>query len=220
MRRTFAIIAGVALLLVGCTAPPAATPTTTSTGSPVPLDKACVYNNTGNAARPVSPPPVADVPTSGTVAFTMTMTAGVVNMTFDRAKAPCAVYSFESLVAQGYFDNINCHRLVPGFVLQCGAPTGGANDGPGYRFDDELTGHETYPRGTVAMANSGPNTNGSQFFIVLADANLPPSYDLLGTVSPESMSVIDAIAAKGVDPNDPAGILPAWGNHIDTITVG
>jgi len=68
------------------------------------------------------------------------------------------------------------------------------------------------------MANAGPNTNGSQFFIVLADAQLPPSYDVLGTVDKATMSVVDAIAAAGVDPSDSGGIKPAWGAHIESVT--
>jgi len=154
----------------------------------------------------------------------MSMTAGDVVMTFDRANAPCAVNSFASLVAQSYFDNTDCHRLALNFVLQCGDPSGTGRGGPGYSFADELTGNETYPRGTVAMANAGPNTNGSQFFIVLADAKLPASYDVLGTVSADSMQVVDAIAAKGLDPNAPISNgndgKPLWGAHIDTVTAG
>jgi len=153
----------------------------------------------------------------------MNLTAGAVDMTFDRSGAPCAVNSFVSLAKQTYFDNTDCHRLVIGFVLQCGDPTGTGMGGPGYSFADELTGKETYSRCTVAMANAGPNTNGSQFFIVLADAQLPPSYDVLGTVSASSMAVVDAIAAKGYDPSKPSdpqqGGWPAWGGHINTVTV-
>ena len=182
---------------------------------------ACQYLPSGQAAKPVNPPSTADVAQTGTVAFTMHLTAGDVLITLDRAKAPCAVNSFASLVAQTYYDNTDCHRLVQGFVLQCGDPTGTGTGGPGYSYADELTGKETYSRGTVAMANAGPDTNGSQFFIVLADAQLPPSYDVLGSVSPESMTVIDAIAAKGYDPNHPVtsqGGWPAGGAHIDSIT--
>ena len=196
--------------------PTVPTPTTTPSAA-----DACQYLPSGQAAKPVDLPPTADVLQTGTVTFTMHLTAGDVAMTFDRAKAPCAVNSFASLVLQTYFDNTDCHRLVQGFVLQCGDPTATGTGGPGYSFADELTGSETYSRGTVAMANAGPNTNGSQFFIVLADSNLPPSYDVLGSVSPESMTVIDAIAAKGYDPNHPVtqqGGWPAWGAHIDSVT--
>jgi len=157
------------------------------------------------------------------MAVTMTLKAGVVNMTFDRAIAPCAVNSFESLAQQKYFDNTDCHRLVMSdslSILQCGDPTATGTGGPGYSFADELSGTEVYTRGMVAMANSGADTNGSQFFIVLADSTLQANYTVLGWISDSaSMAVIDAIGAKGVDPSDSAGIKPAWGAHIDTITV-
>jgi peptidyl-prolyl cis-trans isomerase B (cyclophilin B) len=165
-------------------------------------------------------PSGADIATSGTVDVTMHMDAGDVAMTLDRVGAPCAVNSFESLAKQGYFDDTSCHRLVPGFVLQCGDPTGTGSGGPGYSFADELSGKETYPYGTVAMANAGPDTNGSQFFIVIGDdaQGLPASYDVLGTVDAASMAVIESIAAQGVDSADAQGIRPAEGGHISSVT--
>lgn len=203
--------------------PPVATPTSPAATAPAGTT-ACKYVASGQAAKAVDPPSGTDVQTTGTVTFTMSLTAGDVVMTMDRANAPCAVNSFASLVSQSYFDNTDCHRLALNFVLQCGDPTGTGRGGPGYSFADELTGNETYPRGTVAMANAGPNTNGSQFFIVLADAGLPPSYDVLGQVSADSMQVVDAIAAKGLDPNSPISNgsdgRPLWGAHIDTVTAG
>jgi len=148
------------------------------------------------------------------------MDAGDVTMTLDRAGAPCAVNSLVSLASQQYFDNTSCHRLVPDFVLQCGDPTGTGRGGPGYTFKDELSGSETYPYATVAMANAGPNTNGSQFFIVIGHTvQLPPKYDVLGAADAASMTVVESIAAQGVDPTDPAGIRPAEGAHIITATV-
>jgi len=209
--RPIAIAAAVLTVVAmsGCSKPstPSGTDTTT-----------CQYKASGQAAKKVALPETGDVATSGVIKFTMKLTGGTITMNFDRHGAPCAVNSFAALVGQGYFDNTDCHRLVPGFVLQCGDPTASGTGGPGYSFADELSGKETYPRGTVAMANAGPNTNGSQFFIVLADAQLPPKYDVLGTVDAATMPVVDAIAAAGVDPSDPSGIKPAWGAHIDSIT--
>jgi len=180
----------------------------------------CQYNAFGTAARPVDTPPTENVSRVGTAKVTMTMDAGVVTMDFDRSSAPCAVNSFESLAKQKYYDDTSCHRLSLGFVLQCGDPTGNGTGGPGYQYKDELSGNETYPYGTVAMANAGPDTNGSQFFIVLGDnAGLGPSYVVLGHVEPDSMKVIESIAAQGVDPNDPSGIKSLEGAHIQTITV-
>ena len=238
--RHLAVFALAAATLAGCATPPAGqpsdspsasrdtpAPSITMPSSPVSPSsvsagfKTCLYTANGAAAKPVDPPPTADVPTSGQVTFTMQLTGGEVVLTLDRAGAPCAVNSFASLAAQGYFDDTDCHRLAPGFVLQCGDPSATGRGGPGYSFADELSGSEKYPRGTVAMANAGPNTNGSQFFIVLADATLQPNYDVLGTVDAASMAVVDAIAAAGVsDPSNPNGSSPLWGAHIDSVTAG
>lgn len=116
--------------------------------------------------------------------MTLLMEEGEVTITLDRSAAPCTVNSFLALAEQGYFDDTTCHRLVDTgiFVLQCGDPTATGMGGPGYVFDDELTGDETYPPGTVAMANAGPDTNGSQFFMVWAETELPASYTVFGTL--------------------------------------
>jgi len=225
--RLLAVAGFAALALVGCSATPPPAPDTTTTDTPTQLVPpaqpgvtTCTYIPSGAAAKPVDPPQGSDIATAGTLTFTISLTAGDVTITLDRAKGPCAVNSFQSLVAQGYFDNTECHRLVTGFMLQCGDPTATGRGGPGYRFNDELTGTETYLRGVVAMANAGPNTNGSQFFMMLADTAMPPNYDVIGTVDAAGMAVLDQIAAKGIDPTDPAKIKPAWGAHINSITAG
>ncbi|MCL2782568.1 MAG: peptidylprolyl isomerase [Propionibacteriaceae bacterium] len=227
--RPLALTALAAVALAGCaTTPPTTVPSTNqSSDSTVQSNQptksditTCTYRAAGQSAKPVDPPQSDNVPTTGTLTFTMKMTAGDVTVTLDRAGAPCAVNSFASLVSQGYYDDTDCHRLVPGFVLQCGDPSATGRGGPGYSYNDELTGKETYPRGTVAMANAGPNTNGSQFFIVLADAGLQPNYDVIGTVDAAGMAVVDQIASAGVDPNDPATIKPMFGAHINSVTAG
>ncbi|MDO4784886.1 MAG: peptidylprolyl isomerase [Propionibacteriaceae bacterium] len=165
----------------------------------------CVYAPAGDPARPVDPPPDKDVPTRGETAVTLRMSEGEVTITMDRAKAPCAVHSFESLAQQGYFDNTRCHRLVDHgiFILQCGDPTETGRGGPGYVFADELSGAETYGPGTVAMANAGPGTNGSQFFLVWADSPLPPKYTVFGKLDTDSLRVVQDIASQGVDADNP-----------------
>ena len=117
------------------------------------------------------------------------------------------VNSFTSLASQGYYDGTPCHRLTTEgiFVLQCGDPEGSGSGGPGYSFPDELGGDETYPAGTIAMANAGANTNGSQFFLVFRDSQFPPSYTTFGTIDEAGLGVIDEIAAVGNDGANPAG---------------
>ena len=156
----------------------------------------CDYPDDSAAAKEVEKPS-SSAPKRGAVQVTITTNSGDVRATLDSDAAPCTVNSFVSLAEQGYFDGTTCHRLVPGFVLQCGDPTATGSGGPGYSFADELTGSETYGRGVLAMANAGPDTNGSQFFIVLAEASLPPAYTVFGSVSDEGMAVVDAIADKG-----------------------
>ena len=106
-----------------------------------------------------------------------------------------------TLANKGFYSNVIFHRVVPGFVIQGGDPTGTGTGGPGYKFDDEPV-TMGYARGTVAMANAGPNTNGSQFFICLADLpQLPPNYTIFGQVV-AGLNVVDAIAAAPCGPGD------------------
>lgn len=176
----------------------------------------CDYPDDSAAAKEVEKPSTS-APKHGEVEVTITTNSGDVQATLDSDAAPCTVNSFVSLASQGYFDGTTCHRLVPGFVLQCGDPTAKGSGGPGYSFSDELTGSETYGRGVLAMANAGPDTNGSQFFIVLADASLPPAYTVFGSVSDEGMSVVDAIAAKGTAGGVPDGP-PAEDVTLESVT--
>jgi cyclophilin family peptidyl-prolyl cis-trans isomerase len=107
--------------------------------------------------------------------------------------APMAVSNFVYLTQKGYFDGLTFHRREPGFVIQGGDPNGNGTGGPGYEFEDELDDDYAYERGIVAMANHGPDTNGSQFFIMLDDNPLPKAYTVFGRVV-EGMDTVDAIA--------------------------
>jgi peptidyl-prolyl cis-trans isomerase B (cyclophilin B) len=121
---------------------------------------------------------------------------GPIEITVEADLGPLAAQNFVDLAACGYYDGIGFHRVVPGFVIQGGDPTGTGSGGPGYEFKDDPV-DATYTRGTVAMANAGPNTNGSQFFIVLDDeggAGLDPAYSVFGHVT-KGMEAVDAIAA-------------------------
>ena len=163
------------------------------------------------ASKEVEPPPAKPVSASE---LTITTNRGAIKVTLDPANAPCAAGSFTWLASQGYFNETRCHRLVIGFVLQCGDPSFTGSGGPGYSFADELTGNEQYTSGTVAMANAGPDTNGSQFFIMLEDSALPPSYTVFGHTDEAGLEVVRAIAAEG---NGPDGVAPAQDVTIESV---
>lgn len=127
-------------------------------------------------------------------AATLHTNHGDITIGLRAAEAPLTVNNFVFLAREGFFDGIVFHRVVPGFVIQGGDPTGTGKGGPGYRFRDELDGDGQYRRGVVAMANAGPNTNGSQFFICLDDVGLRHNYSIFGDVT-EGMDGVDAIAA-------------------------
>ncbi|SDP21375.1 peptidyl-prolyl cis-trans isomerase B (cyclophilin B) [Nakamurella panacisegetis] len=188
----------------------------------------CTYTTSGKAAKTVNKPSNTSPANTGTVDATIKLNGQDVPITLDRAAAPCTVNSFVSLASQKFYDNSPCWRLTGNSalnILQCGDPTGVGNGGPGYTFADELTKTKTYPKGTIAMANSydanqqsGENTNGSQFFIVYKDSTLSPHYTVFGKVSDAGMAVIDAIAAKGVKNNAQDGA-PVAKAVIDSVTV-
>jgi peptidyl-prolyl cis-trans isomerase B (cyclophilin B) len=141
----------------------------------------CAYEKTGDASKDADLPPATPISVDS---LTIATNRGEIKATLTPDTAPCTVSSFASLAKQGYFDGTKCHRLVA----------------------DELKGDETYPAGTLAMANAGPDTNGSQFFIVLADADLPPSYTVFGTVDAAGLKVAQEIEAEG---NGADGVAPA-----------
>lgn len=176
----------------------------------------CEYTEGGEAAKEADLPPgdpEGDAPDEVTIATDQ----GDIKVNLDADKAPCTVNSFLSLAKQGYFDDTKCHRLTDQglFVLQCGDPSATGTGGPGYSFADELveddpriqpcqvdaaSGTEvcTYTTGTLAMANSGPDTNGSQFFLVYKDSPLPAAYTVFGRMSAAGVKVVQDVAKAGV----------------------
>lgn len=168
----------------------------------------CEYNESGEAANDATVPNGDDVSTEGTVTVNFTTNQGEIPMELDRALAPCTVNAITDLVDQGYYDDTICHRMTTGglAVLQCGDPTGSGSGGPGFQFANEYPTDELddtavqsiYPRGSIAMANAGPDTNGSQFFLNYADSTLAPDYTYFGNVTEEGLETLDAIAETGV----------------------
>ena len=134
---------------------------------------------------------------------------GTIRFELLEADAPRTTENFITLAERGYYDGIIFHRVIKGFMIQGGDPTGSGRGGEsawGGRFNDEIEASSPvyktgYKAGTVAMANAGPNTNGSQFFIMHADYALPPSYTIFGRVT-EGQEVVDAIATADRDRND------------------
>jgi cyclophilin family peptidyl-prolyl cis-trans isomerase len=126
---------------------------------------------------------------------TISTDKGDINVDIFTDGAPKAANNFLDLAKKGFYDGVIFHRVVPGFVIQGGDPTGTGRGGPGYQFDDEPFKGD-YDRGPLAMANAGPNTHGSQFFICLANlsGSLPKKYTIFGVVT-KGMDVVDAIAA-------------------------
>lgn len=134
--------------------------------------------------------------------ITFTTTCGDIVITLDE-RAPETVRSATFLAEQGFYDATACHRLTTAgiFVLQCGDPAGDGTGGPGYRLPDEnlpAQAEANYPAGTVAMANAGPGTAGSQFFLVYEDTTLPPDYTILGTVT-QGLDIVQEIASVGTE---------------------
>jgi peptidyl-prolyl cis-trans isomerase B (cyclophilin B) len=165
----------------------------------------CTYRSTPQArrwptttARDVGLPP--STPTAPPAQVTIHTNRGDITLSL-RAQTPCTVNSFTHLIRNGYYDDTPCHRLTTAgiYVLQCGDPSGQGTGGPGYTFDDEALEGTTYPAGTVGMANSGPGTNGSQFFLVYKDTQLDPNYTVFGHIT-AGLDVLAKIAAGGSTP--------------------
>jgi peptidyl-prolyl cis-trans isomerase B (cyclophilin B) len=235
-KSLIAALAVGGFLLAGPVATASAAP---ATAPPKTTHGPCGYTSTPDdpAARPVSlPPDPRHTPDRGHVDVKLSTNQGAIPLTLDRAEAPCTVQSFLHLTLSGFYNRTTCHRLTTYStlkVLQCGDPTGTGDGGPGYSFKDELpvnlpswptdpTGvRKTYARGVLAMANAGPDTNGSQFFLVFGDSALKPDYTIFGTVGAEGLKTLDKVAAGGVkaDPTTPPGTTPVDGAPVRTTNI-
>lgn len=146
-------------------------------------------------------PPEMTIDLSKTYTAKIDTSAGEITVEFYAADAPQTVNNFVFLAGEGFYDGVIFHRTIPGFMIQGGDPTGTGTGGPGYRFRDEFHDRTTYSRGTVAMANAGPNTNGSQFFICHDNVGLPNAYTIFGEVT-DGLDVVDTIAQNPTGPQD------------------
>lgn len=183
--------------------------------APAGLGQDCQYPASAEkASKEVKAPRTGQVPTDpAQISASMETNQGDIGLMLDNGKSPCTVNSFANLAQSGYFNDTPCHRLTTSdslAVLQCGDPTGEGTGGPGYQFANEYPTNQyqpddpalaqpvVYPRGTLAMANAGPGTNGSQFFLVYKDSKLPPNYTVFGTIDETGLATLDKIAAGGV----------------------
>ena len=139
-----------------------------------------------------SAPPEMTIDPDKKITATMKTTSGTIVFDLLASEVPKTVNNFVFLAREGFYDGVIFHRIIKGFMIQGGDPTGTGTGSPGYRFEDEPVTRD-YVAGTLAMANSGPNTNGSQFFVVHKDSGLPKNYTIFGLVV-EGMDVVDALA--------------------------
>ncbi len=162
------------------------------------LPKGAIMTKEPSTVNPTSQPqevpvaPAMEIDSEKTYTATMETTAGRIVIALNAKETPKTVNNFVHLARKGFYNNTPFHRVIKGFMIQGGDPRGNGTGGPGYAFDDEpFTGE--YSRGTIAMANSGPDTNGSQFFIMHTDFDLSPDYVIFGKVT-EGMNAVDSIA--------------------------
>jgi eukaryotic-like serine/threonine-protein kinase len=196
-------------------APDSGVPPLPAFAAPADLGANCQYPaSSEHAAKSATPPRSGKVSTDPPqIGARIVTNQGNIGVQLDNGESPCTVNSFASLAQQGFFDKTQCHRLTTAAtmsVLQCGDPSNDGTGGPGYQFANEYPTDQyppgdpnarapvVYPRGTLAMANAGLNTNGSQFFIVYDDSQLPPEYTVFGTVDDAGLAIVDKVAKAGI----------------------
>lgn len=202
MRRLITSTAVIAILalpvLAGC-----------GSSESTPASTSATTADTG--AKTWSAPPAQTIDAGAAYTAALTTSEGNITIALDPKAAPKTVNNFVFLSKQGFYNGLTFHRVIPGFVIQGGDPAGNGSGGPGYQFEDELPKAGAYTLGSVAMANSGPNTNGSQFFIITGDQGvaLPPNYSLFGTVTKgqDVAEKISNMAAAGTETPDPPVVI-------------
>jgi cyclophilin family peptidyl-prolyl cis-trans isomerase len=161
-----------------------------------------------------STPPELTIDLRKVYTATLDTNHGEIVIELDVVRSPQTVNNFVFLAREGFYDGVVFHRVIENFMIQGGDPTGTGMGGPGYKFRDEIEGAGSYNRGTVAMANSGPHTNGSQFFICHTDTGLPHSYTIFGKVT-SGIDTVDSIATTSTDGSD----RPQSDVVINTVTI-
>ena len=207
-RGRWAVLAAAgALALAGCSSSESVNGSTNGSAASGGAAAQGAATSAASSVKQWSKEPAMTIDASKKYTMVLHTSQGDITIAMNAAKAPHTVNSFNFLAGQHFFDGTYCHRLSTSAglqMLQCGDPKAGATpkdsdgqNGPGYAFQDENLSGATYPAGTVAMANAGPNTNGSQFFLVFGDSQLSPAYTPFGTIT-GGMSVLTHVAAGGV----------------------
>lgn len=163
------------------------------------------------------PTPDMKIKKNKTYTALLTTTEGDITISLNAKETPITVNNFVDLAKKKFYDGTIFHRVIKGFMIQGGDPEGTGRGGPGYRFDDEKFEGD-YTRGTVAMANAGPNTNGSQFFIMHKDNNLPKNYTIFGKVT-KGLDVVDKIAEGAVEEGGEGGSTPKKPVTVEKVTI-
>jgi cyclophilin family peptidyl-prolyl cis-trans isomerase len=244
IHKIFAVAAASVVLVAACsstesvppTTEPAAPPTTEATSTTVSAPSAPVdyagYRNQPTACGSNQPESAVamqfegpdDAAVTGATVVTLNTSCGQIVIALDPGAAPEAANSFVFLAESGYLDGTVSHRIIPGFMMQAGDPTATGRGGPGYTLPDEFpAGESPYTRGVVAMANAGPGTTGSQFFIMFDDVNwLGPQYTIIGEVT-SGLETLDLIAnvPLGAGPNtgDPTPSTPLESVYITSVSI-
>lgn len=211
MRKTPAILAIASVIFAAsCGGESEPTPSATPTPTPRVINATAtpigqITGEVPKIPKQYSSAPQMTIDTNKTYTATMHTTLGDIVIDLRAKDAPITVNNFVFLARDKYYDGVTFHRIVPGFVIQGGDPKGDGTGGPGYQFADEPVKGD-YLKGTLAMANAGPNTNGSQFFIVLDNltGRLPKNYNLFGAVT-SGIDVVDKIAAVPIAVNPSTG---------------
>lgn len=204
--KTFVWIALAVIVLIGAMfvfkpQPKQVTEQTNSYATSTATSTEQTATTTATTTKPVDPKPTPKMPTA-----TIVTNKGTIVIELFQNDAPKTVENFITLAEKNFYDGVIFHRVIENFMIQGGDPTGTGRGGPGYKFEDELNPETEsykrgYVRGTVAMANAGPNTNGSQFFIMHKDYGLPHAYTIFGRVI-SGQEVVDAIATSDTDSSD------------------
>ncbi len=237
--RILAIAASIAVVAAACSSSPDTSAGATDAGSsaaPTTVAlKSVPSNYAGYRVQPTAcgadqPEPVeemtfdapGDAGIDGPTMVVLNTSCGPLDIELDPSVAPETVNSFVFLAESGYFDGSVSHRIIPGFMMQAGDPGATGGDGPGYTIPDEFPAESGYDRGVIAMANAGPGTTGSQFFIMFADGQLPPNYTIFGRVV-NGFDTLDKIEqlplGRSATSADPSPSTPLESLYIESVTV-